>query len=79
MNNNPYAGAEFVSRSNLRDIVRDSFQYDRELRQRRWEAVTEFNKRILTVSDTKKKFIIIKEVAAKYRFREEWFLTQVRI
>ena len=75
---NPLQGWNIIPRNELNNIVRDSFSYERELRERRDNACREFYKRIENASDNRRKFQALKEVAAMYGFREEWFVTQVQ-
>ena len=74
---NPLQGWNIIPRNELNNIVRDSFSYERELRERRDNACREFYKKIENVSNNRRKMLILKEVAAKYGFREEWFASQV--
>lgn len=76
---NPLQGATFITRADLTQMVRDSYKYDRELKERLVNAVNEYKKRTANVSDNNRRFLIFKEVAAKYEFREQWFLTKVSI
>lgn len=75
---NPLQGWNIIPRNELNNIVRDSYRYERELRERRDNACREFYKKIANVSDNRRKFQALKEVAAKYGFREEWFMSQVQ-
>jgi hypothetical protein len=75
---NPLQGWNIIPRNELNNIVRDSYRYERELRERRDNACREFYKKIENVSNNRRKFQILKEVAAKYGFREEWFISQVQ-
>lgn len=75
---NPLQGWTIISRSNLRSMVQESNRWEREFREKKTKAVQEFYQRIKGTSDNKKKMLIFKEVAAKYGFREEWFIDQVR-
>ena len=75
---NPLQGWNIIPKNELNNIVRDSFSYERELRERRDNACREFYKKIENVSDNRRKFHALKEVAAKYGFREEWFMSQVQ-
>ena len=73
---NPLQGWNIIPRNELNNIVRDSYRYEHELRERKDNACREFYKKIENVSDNRRRFQILKEVAAKYRFREEWFISQ---
>ena len=75
---NPLQGWNIIPRNELNNIVRDSYRYERELRERRDNACREFYKKIENVSDNRRKFHALKEIAAKYGFREEWFVSQVQ-
>ena len=75
---NPLQGWKIISRNNLNEMVRESDRWEREFRERRKNAVQEFYGRIKKVTDNRMKVKILKEVAARYNFREEWFIDQVR-
>lgn len=75
---NPLQGWNIIPKNELNNIVRDSYRYERELRERRDNACREFYEKIKNVSDNRRKFQALKEVAAKYGFREEWFMAQVK-
>ncbi len=76
---NPLQGLNPISRGDLHDMVRESFSWERNFRERKRKACYEFYDRTAKVTDTKLKVKIMKEVAAKYDFREEWFMEQVRL
>ena len=76
---NPLQGACFISRSSLTEMVRDSYRRDRELKERLCNAVSEYKKRTESIADYNRRVLIFKEIAAKYGFREQWFITKVRI
>ena len=75
---NPLQGWNIIPKSDLNDMVRDSYRMERNFRERKRKACYEFYDRTAKVTDTKLKVKIMKEVAAKYGFREEWFMEQVR-
>lgn len=75
---NPLQGWNIIPRNNLHDMIRDSFEYERELRERLAKARSEFQDRIGNTTDNRFKMKILHEVAAKYGFRESWFMQQVR-
>lgn len=76
---NPLQGWNIISRRDLHEMTRQSFRNEREEREKIKKAWCEFHERTNKVTDTKRKFTILKEVAAKYHFNEDWFMTQVNI
>lgn len=75
---NPLQGWNIIPRSDLHSMVQESFQWERDFRERKRKACYEFYDRTERVTDNRLKVKIMKEVAAKYGFREEWFIEQVR-
>lgn len=75
---NPLQGWNIIPKSDLHDMVKSSFQWERDFRERKRKACYEFYDRTAKVTDNKLKVKILKEVARKYDFREEWFMEQVR-
>lgn len=76
---NPSQGWNIISRGTLKDMVRDSFRYERELQDRLHEAYTEYHKRAGGIDDTNRRVAIFKEVAAKYGFREQFLMEKIKI
>jgi hypothetical protein len=60
-------------------MVRDSYRRDREEKEKICEAYKEYHKRADGIADTNRRVAIFKEVAAKFRFREEFLLTKIHI
>lgn len=75
---NPLLGWNIVPRGELNDMVRNSISLEHNFREKKRKACYEFYDKIKNVADNKTKVRILKEVAAKYDFREEWFMEQVR-
>lgn len=67
-----------INRAALRASVSDSQNYWRELKQRECDAYAEYSKRAEGKTPNER-VIILKDVADKYGFREEYLLTQFRV
>lgn len=76
---NPFIGCNFISRGDLRRMVQSAIANEPKERERLRNAQNEFYKRTSGVTDTKRRILIFKEVAEKYGYREEYFITTIHI
>lgn len=67
-----------INRAALRASFSDSQNYWRELRQKECDAYAEYSKRA-EGKNPHERVIILKDVANKYGFREEYLLAQFRV
>lgn len=73
----PLQGWNIIPRGELHSMVQESLRWEQEFRERKRNACCEFYERIEKVKDNITKMKVLKEVAAKYKFREKWFMEQV--
>ncbi len=68
-----------ISRANLDQMVRDAIANEPKERQHLRDAISEYNDRANGVTDVKERFRIMKEVAKKYHYNEDYFMDRVNI
>lgn len=68
-----------ISRGALHEMVRTAIANEPKERERLRNAISEFNKRANGVSDVKRRVKIMKEVAEKYGYREDFFIEKVNL
>lgn len=76
---NPFSGICWISRGDLHRMVQDSMANEHKERERLRNAQNAFDKRVKGVTDSKKRFLIFKEVAAEFGYREEWFIDKINL
>ena len=79
MNWSCLAGWQPISRGDLKEMVRESIANEPKERKRLWNAIDEFDNRAKGVSDTKHRVKIMKEVAEKYGYNEEYFMEKINL
>lgn len=67
-----------ISRSDLNEMVRTSIANEPKVRQRLWDAIDEFDNKAKGL-DTKGRVRVMKEVAEKYGYNEEYFMSKINL
>lgn len=66
-----------ISRGDLHQMVKEAIANEPKERQRLHEAQAEFRKRTDGVTNTKLRVRIMKEVAEKYHYNEDYFIDKI--
>ena len=75
---NPLQGWNIIPKSDLNDMVRDSYRMEMSFRERKRKACYEFYDRTEKVTDNRPRLRILQEIARKYDFSEECLMDWVR-